>query len=85
MKDGKPFGIGGLWENWKEPASGEGLRSFGIIITTEANDLVAEIHDRMNGIGKLRCSPNAESLVGCSMSDAHLLTHAPRAPTLTCH
>ncbi|MGO9595537.1 MAG: SOS response-associated peptidase, partial [Steroidobacteraceae bacterium] len=22
MKDGRPFGIGGLWENWKEPASG---------------------------------------------------------------
>jgi hypothetical protein len=22
MKDGKPFGIGGIWENWKEPASG---------------------------------------------------------------
>ena len=22
MKDGSPFGIGGLWENWKEPASG---------------------------------------------------------------
>jgi putative SOS response-associated peptidase YedK len=19
MKDGKPFGLGGLWENWKEP------------------------------------------------------------------
>ena len=23
MKDGKPFGIGGLWENWKDPVSGE--------------------------------------------------------------
>ena len=23
MKDGRPFGIGGLWENWKKPASGE--------------------------------------------------------------
>jgi putative SOS response-associated peptidase YedK len=22
MKDGKPFGIGGIWENWKNPASG---------------------------------------------------------------
>jgi putative SOS response-associated peptidase YedK len=46
MKDGKPFGIGGIWENWKEPASGEWLRTFAII-TTDANDLVAEIHDRM--------------------------------------
>jgi hypothetical protein len=22
MKDGRPFGIGGLWENWKDPTSG---------------------------------------------------------------
>jgi putative SOS response-associated peptidase YedK len=24
MKDGAPFGIGGIWENWQEPRSGEG-------------------------------------------------------------
>lgn len=46
MKDGTPFGIGGIWENWKEPASGEWMRTFAII-TTDANELVAEIHDRM--------------------------------------
>jgi putative SOS response-associated peptidase YedK len=23
MKDGSPFGIAGIWENWKEPASAE--------------------------------------------------------------
>ena len=23
MKDGSPFGIAGIWENWKEPSSGE--------------------------------------------------------------
>jgi putative SOS response-associated peptidase YedK len=46
MKDGSPFGIGGLWENWKDPASGEWVRTFAII-TTDANELVAEIHDRM--------------------------------------
>jgi hypothetical protein len=22
MKNGAPFGIAGIWENWKEPASG---------------------------------------------------------------
>ena len=27
MKDGYPFGIGGLWENWKEPISGEWIRT----------------------------------------------------------
>jgi putative SOS response-associated peptidase YedK len=41
-----PFGIGGLWENWKEPTSGKWIRTFAII-TTDANELVAEIHDRM--------------------------------------
>jgi putative SOS response-associated peptidase YedK len=46
MKDGSPFGLGGIWENWKEPASGEWVRTFAII-TTDANQLVAEIHDRM--------------------------------------
>ena len=33
-------------ENWKEPASGEWIRTFAVI-TTDANELVAEIHDRM--------------------------------------
>jgi putative SOS response-associated peptidase YedK len=41
-----PFVIGGLWENWKDPTSGEWMRTFAII-TTDANELVAEIHDRM--------------------------------------
>jgi putative SOS response-associated peptidase YedK len=44
--DASPFGIGGLWENWKDPISGEWIRTFAII-TTDANELVAEIHDRM--------------------------------------
>jgi putative SOS response-associated peptidase YedK len=29
MKDGSPFGIGGLWENWKGPKSGEWIRTSG--------------------------------------------------------
>ncbi len=46
MKDGSPFGLGGVWENWRDPASGEWLRTFAVI-TTDANELVAEIQDRM--------------------------------------
>jgi putative SOS response-associated peptidase YedK len=46
MKDGSPFGLGGLWENWKDPAAGEWIRTFAVI-TTDANALVADIHDRM--------------------------------------
>jgi putative SOS response-associated peptidase YedK len=45
-QDGAPFGIAGIWENWKQPASGEWIRTFAVI-TTDANELVADIHDRM--------------------------------------
>jgi putative SOS response-associated peptidase YedK len=41
MKAGAPFGIAGIWENWKEPASGEFA-----IITTDSNEFVADIHHR---------------------------------------
>src|SRR5215213_8444967 len=44
--DGKPFAMAGLWENWKEPQSGETVRTF-TIITGPPNDLVAPIHNRM--------------------------------------
>ena len=43
MKDGSPFAFAGLWETWK---NGEELRSCAII-TTDANDLMNEIHHRM--------------------------------------
>ena len=46
MKDGAPFGLAGLWENWKDPASGAWLRTF-CIVTTRANALVRPIHSRM--------------------------------------
>ena len=45
MADGEPFAFAGLWETWKDP-EGELVRSCAII-TTEANDLVRPIHDRM--------------------------------------
>lgn len=46
LKNELPFCFAGLWEAWQDPATGEWLRSCSII-TTEANDLVAQIHDRM--------------------------------------
>lgn len=47
-RDGAPMAFAGLWEVWWDPADpdGEPLRSCAIV-TTEANDLVAPIHDRM--------------------------------------
>ena len=38
MKDERPFTFAGLWENWKDPESGEWLRTCPII-TGEPNEL----------------------------------------------
>jgi putative SOS response-associated peptidase YedK len=46
LADGQPFAFGGLWDAWKDPANGEWLQTFAVI-TTEANELAAEVHDRM--------------------------------------
>src|SRR6266849_9879398 len=46
MKDRSLFGFAGLWERWKDKASGEVLRSC-TIITTTPNEVCAPIHDRM--------------------------------------
>jgi len=45
LPDRRLFAFAGLWERWKQP-DGEWLITF-TIITTDANDLVAPIHDRM--------------------------------------
>ena len=44
-KDKRPFAFAGLWEHWK-PAEGEPIETCAII-TTEPNDLMAPIHNRM--------------------------------------
>jgi putative SOS response-associated peptidase YedK len=49
MKDGSPFGLAGLWENWHNPNTGEWERSFAII-TVPSNTLVRQIHHRMPAI-----------------------------------
>ena len=46
MGDGSAFGLAGIWENWKDPASGEFIRTF-CVLTCPANELIASIHDRM--------------------------------------
>jgi putative SOS response-associated peptidase YedK len=55
MKDGSPFGIGGLWENWHDPISGEWVRTF-VIITTDANELVAELFNKLAGTPDTHCT-----------------------------
>jgi putative SOS response-associated peptidase YedK len=45
LKDEKPFALAGICDYWKDE-SGKELRSFSII-TTDSNQLIAKIHDRM--------------------------------------
>ena len=45
LASGEPFAFAGLWDTWRGP-TGESVSSC-TIITTEANELLRPIHDRM--------------------------------------
>jgi putative SOS response-associated peptidase YedK len=45
LKSGSPFAFAGLWEHWQSPDGAE-VRS-AAIITTEPNELMSTIHNRM--------------------------------------
>lgn len=45
LKDEPIMSVAGIWETWK-PERGDAIHSFSIV-TTEANALMAKIHDRM--------------------------------------
>ncbi len=45
LKNREPFGFAGLWDTW-ESSDGEKI-NFCTIITTEANELLKPVHDRM--------------------------------------
>jgi putative SOS response-associated peptidase YedK len=45
LEDGRPFAFAGLWESWNSPDGSQILSC--TIITTQPNDFVASIHDRM--------------------------------------
>lgn len=45
LKNGKPFAFAGLWEEWNSPDGSQILSA--TIITTEPNELVKPIHNRM--------------------------------------
>ena len=44
MKDESPFAFSGLWERWKKDE--EPIESC-TLITTDANEVVGQVHDRM--------------------------------------
>jgi len=45
-EDGEPMALAGLWATWRDPATAERLYTCSII-TTDPNELVARIHNRM--------------------------------------
>jgi putative SOS response-associated peptidase YedK len=44
--DGAPFVLAGLWAHWQDPAGSRVIESCTIIVTS-ANELVADLHERM--------------------------------------
>lgn len=46
LKDKEVFGFAGLWEEWIDKQTGDVLETC-TIITTEANDILKPVHDRM--------------------------------------
>ena len=46
LKSGAPFGFAGLWDKWTDKHTGQDILS-STIITTDANALIAEVHNRM--------------------------------------
>lgn len=48
-RDGQPLGLAGLWESWRDPASGETTESC-TIVTIDAPGPLADIHHRMPAV-----------------------------------
>jgi putative SOS response-associated peptidase YedK len=46
LRDGDLFAFAGLWDTWKNKASGEELQTY-TILTTDPNELLKPIHNRM--------------------------------------
>jgi putative SOS response-associated peptidase YedK len=46
LANGKMMAFAGLWDAWKDPKNDQWLQSY-TIITTEANELMAPVHNRM--------------------------------------
>jgi putative SOS response-associated peptidase YedK len=60
LRDGDVFALAGLWEAWRSP---EGMLETCTVLTTQANDLVRPVHERMPVIlaqGDLRAWLHAE-------------------------
>jgi putative SOS response-associated peptidase YedK len=46
MADDSPFALAGIWDTWRDPATGADIRNFAVV-TCPPNEMMADIHDRM--------------------------------------
>jgi putative SOS response-associated peptidase YedK len=70
LADDQPFAFAGLWDLWKSPDGSE-IRSC-TIVTTEPNELMASIHNRMPAIMR----PGAyQDWLNPQLRDEQVLTH----------
>jgi putative SOS response-associated peptidase YedK len=46
LTSGEPYAFAGVWERWRDPQIREPLETF-TVITTEANEVLKPLHDRM--------------------------------------
>ena len=70
----EPFGMAGIWSNWKNPKSGEREPTFSIL-TQEANTVMRPIHDRQPVI--LEPRDYTEWLANSARPPVHLLRLLP--------
>jgi len=94
LKDKDVFGFAGLWEEWLDKESGELLETF-TIITTEANDVLKPVHDKMPVIvkaanydewldPKIKDTERLEKLLApypANEMDSHTVSTAVNSPT----
>lgn len=70
LQDDQPFAFAGLWDLWKSP-EGYQVQSC-TIVTTEPNELMASIHNRMPAILRPK---SYEDWLNPQLRDDHVLTH----------
>lgn len=47
LRNGEPLAFAGLWERWRDPANKDSTLESYTVITTDPNELTAEVHTRM--------------------------------------
>jgi putative SOS response-associated peptidase YedK len=72
--DGQPFAFAALWENWHSKESDESIQST-TLITTEANEFMADLHHRMPVV--LTPATAGTWLSGREDALDHALAHLP--------